>query len=48
MADAKEHLQMLIDEEDRLSKAKDLETLHYQRGVIAGIQKVLFALSRAN
>jgi hypothetical protein len=43
--DAKQHLTQLAAEEDRLSKAKTLEELHFQRGKVEGIRAVLFLLS---
>lgn len=44
VADAVEHLTALADAEDKLTKATSLETLHYQRGLVDGIRKVLFLL----
>lgn len=45
--DMKEHLTELIDAEDKLSKARTLEDLHYQRGKVDGVKLVLFALNNA-
>lgn len=45
LADAKAHLDSLASEEDSLAKAKTIEELHYQRGKVAGIKAVLFALT---
>lgn len=49
-ADMDEHLRELIDNYDKISKLpKDATTddLHYQRGVVAGLKIVLFALENA-
>lgn len=43
--DFRAHLEALANEEDRISKAKSLEDLHYQRGKVDGIKAVLFALT---
>lgn len=45
LRDAKDHLTALATAEDSLSKAKSLEDLHYQRGLVDGIRKVLFLIT---
>jgi hypothetical protein len=40
-----EHLDELIAAENDLSKATDLEKLHYQRGIVEGLKKIKFLLT---
>lgn len=47
LVDMKEHLELLASNEDRLSKATNLETLHYQRGKVDGIKLVLSLLNNS-
>jgi len=37
----------MIADENCLSKAKDIESLHYQRGLVAGMTRVLFLVANA-
>lgn len=45
--DFSSYLTELIDSEDKLSKAKTLEDLHYQRGKVEGLKMLQFALQNA-
>lgn len=45
VASAKADLEALATAEDHLTKAKNLEELHYQRGKVDGIKAVLFLLT---
>lgn len=47
ISDFEDHLTKLIEEEDKLSKADNIEKLHYQRGKVDGLKSVLFALHNA-
>ncbi len=40
-----EHLDTLIAAENDLTKALDLEKLHYQRGIVDGLRKIKFLLT---
>ena len=40
-----EHLDALIAAENDLSKAKDLESLHFQRGVVEGLKRIKFLIT---
>lgn len=45
LAEFKHDLEVMAAAEDSLSKARDLEALHYQRGKVAGIRAVLFRVT---
>jgi len=40
-----EHLDALIDAENDLSKAKDLDSLNYQRGLVDGLKRIKFLIT---
>jgi hypothetical protein len=40
-----EHLTELIATENDLSKAKDLESLHFQRGLVEGLKRIRFLIT---